>query len=94
MAVEIYMGKREREELLAIADRKRELLAARVRNLERLLRDCLSHIDLLEGHLPMANAEDEAVYKSSLAFGERVAVCLPNSVIDGAAPHIQGIDGK
>lgn len=85
MAVEIYMGKRDREELLAIADRKRELLAAKVRHYERLLRDCLSHIDLLEGHLPMANAEDESVYKGSLAFGERIAVCLPNAKDDRGA---------
>lgn len=51
---------------------------AKVRELmlERLVRDCLEHIDLLEGHLPMANAEDEAVYKQSLMFGERVSCLL------------------
>ena len=73
------MAKREREELLGIADRKRGLLAARVRLLERNLRDCLSHINLLEGCLPMANAEDESLYKDSILFGERVSACLPNA---------------
>lgn len=86
MAVNIIMEKRNREELLAIADRLRERLAARVRFLESKLRDCLSHIDLLEGHLPMDNAEDESVYKESILFGERIAACLPNQEVCGPAP--------
>jgi hypothetical protein len=49
-----------------------ELIEERDR-LRALLRECLQHIDLLEGHLPMANPEDEAVYKESILFGERIA---------------------
>jgi hypothetical protein len=55
--------------------------------MERLVRDCLKHIDLLEGRLPMENADDEAFYKHSLLFGERVSCLLSlpsNSTIDSA----------
>ena len=63
--------------MMGPTDQLREHLAARVRFLESKLRDCLSHIDLLEGHLPMLNAEDESVYKDSILFGERIVACLP-----------------
>ena len=41
-------------------------------HLRSLLLECLHHIDLLEGHLPMNNDEDVKLYKDSIMFGEYI----------------------
>ena len=60
--------------------------------MERLVRDCLKHIDLLESRLPMENADDEAFYKHSLLFGERVSclLSLPSNAKDDRAGVVPG----
>ena len=73
-----YLYRRYTEELneRKKQEQKCEGIMLECANLRKLLRECLAHIDLLEGHLPMDNKEDEAVYKESLVFSERVATIL------------------